>query len=374
MKNCSDALIFFHRSVPQSILFLVLVLTISACHLNTFPIKSKFDPGSSPPPPDYSNVRAWASLPDRPDAADSTPLNSTLVNEQEAAKADVFFVYPTIFTGRLSGAHVWNADVNDTDLNRRIQLTTLLNQASVFNGACRIYVPYYRQAHLYAFYTADKEDAMQALELAYQDVRNAFEYYLKNYNHGRPIVIASHSQGSYHAQRLVKEFFDGKELRKQLVVAYLVGFPIKPDAFNTIHASEKPDEVGVWASWNTFGKNYFPENYDQHFKGALCTNPLLWNSSNEFAARELNRGGVGLHFTLAPNLVDAQTHDGMLWVNKPYLKGRWHLPSKSWHRADINFFYMNIRENVAVRIARFMDRDPLIAAKRTPAGDLIAGK
>ncbi len=239
-------------------------------------------------------------------------------------------------------------------LNRQIQQGTILNQASVFNGSCQIYAPYYRQAHLYAFYADDKAEAAKALELAYQDVKTAFEYYLAHFNQGRPIVLASHSQGSYHTERLVKDFFDGKELRKKLVVAYLVGRAIKPDVFITIHPAEKPDEVGVWASWNTFARNYYPKNYELYFKESLSTNPLLWNSGETFASKELNKGGVGPQFTYVPQLADAQNHKGMLWINKPYIKGRIFLRTKRWHYADINLFYMNLRENVALRVEKFL--------------------
>jgi hypothetical protein len=45
-------------------------------------------------------------------------------------------------------------------------------------------------------------------------VKTAFLYYLQHYNNGRPIIIASHSQGATHGKRLLKEFFDGKELQK----------------------------------------------------------------------------------------------------------------------------------------------------------------
>ncbi len=356
--------------MQKSIVFIVVVLFFCACKPSHLALQSSFNPRFSPPAPDYSNRQYWASLPDKIDAADSTPVNSNLKNAQAVAHADVFFVYPTIFTRAPKNHSVWNADVNDEKLNRKIQASTILNQASVFNGACRIYVPYYRQAHLYAFFTPNKEDGAQALDVAYQDVKAAFEYYLKHYNQGRPIVIASHSQGSYHAERLLKDFFDGKELQKKLVAAYLVGFPIKPNAFTNIRPCESPDEVGVWASWNTFGKNYFPDNYRKYFKDALSTNPLLWNSSEDFASRELNLGGVCLHFTFAPHLVDAQNHEGILWINKPYLKGRWYLRSKSWHRADMNFFYMNIRENVAVRIEKFLATDQLMAV--TPKSNNVS--
>ena len=67
-----------------------------------------------------------------------------------------------------------------------------------------------------------------------EDVKNAFEYYLKNENKGRPIIIASHSQGTTHAIRLLKEFFDGKDLSKQLVCAYLVGMGVKKDSYEKL--------------------------------------------------------------------------------------------------------------------------------------------
>lgn len=343
-----------YSSMQKLITFIFLVLLLPACSEKVYNVKDDFSTSPVPPAPDYAKQEHWASLPDKSDAADSVPKKSDLSAMQYAAKADVFFVHPTIFTGKPANSFHWNADVNDEKLNEQIQLGTILNQASVFNGSCRIYAPYYRQAHLYAFYTDNKAVGAKALELAYQDVKAAFEYYLTYFNQGRPIVIASHSQGSYHAERLLKDFFDGKELNKQLVVAYLVGRAIKPDAFTTIHPSEKPDEVGVWASWNTFVRNYYPQNYELYFKESLSTNPLLWNSSETFATKELNRGGVGPRFTYAPQLADAQNHKGMLWINKPYIKGRIFLRTKRWHYADINLFYMNLRENVELRTEKFL--------------------
>ena len=70
-----------------------------------------------------------------------------------------------------------------------------------------------------------------AWEIAYQDIKNAFQYFLKHFNKGKPIIIASHSQGSMHAIRLTEEFFDQKPLQNQLVVAYLIGTRILPDQF-----------------------------------------------------------------------------------------------------------------------------------------------
>ncbi len=334
---------------------LIIAFIVSSCSHKIYIVKKSFESTPSPSAPDYSKLESWAALPTTKDAADSVPLKSLFTNNQASAKADVFFVYPTIFTEKPTDQFLWNADISNTQLNFRIQTTTILNQATIFNGSCRVYVPYYRQAHLSAFYTDDKVAAKKALDLAYEDVKLAFEYYLKNYNQGRPIIIASHSQGTHHARRLLKDFFDGKELQRQLVAGYLVGTAILPTAFDTIKPSSRPDEVGVWASWNTFARDYLPARHESFYKKAVSINPLLWNSSEEFAPKELNKGGVGLKFTMVPHVADAQNHQGLLWISKPYIKGRALISTKVWHRADMNFFYVNIRENVALRIDKYFE-------------------
>jgi hypothetical protein len=336
--------------------FLFIIL-LASCSSKIHELKNGFSQSPVPPKPDYSKQEHWASLPTKRDAADSIPKKSELKNLQATAKADVFFIYPTIFINKPHNQFSWNADVNDVELNNQIQLSTILNQASIFNGVGRVYSPYYRQAHLYAFYTPNKMDGANALNIAYEDVKAAFEYYLKNYNQGRPIIIASHSQGSYHGERLLKDYFDGKELQKQLVTAYLIGRAIKPNTFTTIKPTEKPDEISVWASWNTFGRGFFPKNYETNFKGSLSINPLLWNSSETLAPKELNKGGVATKFTFAPQIVDAQNHHSILWIRRPNIKGSWLVKNKSWHRADMNFFYMNIRSNAALRVERFLKED-----------------
>jgi len=335
-------------------LLLLAALLAAGCSTRIHKISSPFNPASVPPVPDYSLLSSWASLPSVRDAADSIPLNSNLINGQETAKADVFFVYPTIYTGKPKEKFPWNADVNDQELNREIQLSTILNQASIFNGSCRVYAPYYRQAHLYSFYSDDADAAKNALDVAYADVKAAFEYYLEFYNQGRPVVIASHSQGSYHAMRLMQDYVDGKPLQGKLVAAYLVGRAIPRGAFKNVAHSESPEMAGVWASWNTFVRGYTPRTWETNYKDALSVNPLLWNTSVDFADHEMNTGGVGPKFTLLPHLADAQNHNNMLWINKPYVKGRALLRTKVWHRADMNLFYINIRENVALRIQTYL--------------------
>ncbi len=305
--------------------------------------------------PDYANPNHWAALPTKADPADRVPANSNVQDQQTEAKADVFFIHPTIYTyAPAEGAYEWNGDVNDAFLNQKTDESTILNQASVFNGACKVYAPRYRQAHYYSFRTPNKEDGAAALNLAYQDVKSAFEYYLKNYNQNRPIVIASHSQGTVHAKRLLKEFFDGKPLQKQLVFAYLVGIQVQATDFQSLKPSNSPEEVGGYAAWNTFAQGYIPDYYNNGLNTSVCTNPLTWKTDGVFAPKELNKGAVLQNFTMKPQVVDAEVHNGILWVNKPYVRGRFLLRTKIWHIADINFFWANMRHNVAQRIEYFL--------------------
>ena len=73
------------------------------------------------------------------------------------------------------------------------------------------------------------EDAQQALDLAYGDVAAAFDQFVKEAG-DRPIILAGHSQGALHLERLLQEKIAGKPIAKRVVAAYVVGWPISTTA------------------------------------------------------------------------------------------------------------------------------------------------
>ena len=333
-------------------IFFLFVIGLTSCA--TLP-KGSFSENQIPLAPDYSQATNWGALPEKEDNADRVP--STLKDNQAAATADVFFIHPTTYT-RKNGYTNWNGPTNDSKLNERTDDGTILYQASLFNGAGRVYAPRYRQAHIHAYY--EKEDtssAMKAFELAYQDVKTAFEFYLNQYNEGRPIIIAAHSQGTTHGKRLVKEFFDGKALQKQLVVACLVGIPVEASLFKVLKPCESATEIGCFCSWRTFRKEHEPTNrpIGEHI---VVTNPLSWTTATTLASRTLNTGAVLRNFDkIYPQLTDAQVHNGILWVTKPKFPWSFLLTRPNYHIADYNFFYMNVRENAIERTKTFLAKD-----------------
>jgi len=216
---------------------------------------------------------------------------------------------------------------------------------------------------LRAYYTKDTASAKQAFDIAYQDVKSAFEFYLKNYNpkntvsgKRRPIIIAAHSQGTTHAGRLIQEFFDGKNLQKDLVAAYLIGMPVPEDYFKNIKVCETRTETNCFCTWRTWKYGHFPKKHIRNNNIAV-TNPLTWTTDSTPASKELNEGTVLRKFekSFMTNLVDAQVQDGILWAHKPKFPGSIFITFKNYHIADLNFYYLNVRKNAKERLKAFLD-------------------
>jgi hypothetical protein len=320
----------------------LLVITILLNAMNISAQLPAFDPKDQPAAPDYANEKYWNALPFRNDAADVIPASEQWVNDS-LKDVDVFYIYPTIY---MSGP-TWNADVNNKKLNKRIDSKPVRYQASVFNASCRVYSPRYRQSIIASF--SDKNDGVKSLEFAYQDVKRAFQYYMEHYNHGRPVIIASHSQGTYHARKLLKEFFDTTALRRQLVAAYVIGFGFNEKSYTNLKPCTNATQTGCYITWASFKKGFEPGGsplYDN-----VCVNPVTWNRDTIQVDRSKSVGGILLNFNKEyAQACETQIHNNFLWVDT-------HIPIvrsfRNMHIADYNLFWFDIRKNVADRVAVF---------------------
>lgn len=301
---------------------------------------------------DFSKLQSWAAHPWKHDFSDSVPkpLRNTY---QKDSVVDVFFIHPTTYIKRKNGE--WNADINDEAINRFTDKFPILYQASVFNEVSRVFAPRYRQAVYEVFFTDNTGEATIAMEKAYNDVKSAFEYFLHHLNQNRPIIIAAHSQGSMHAQRLLKEYFDGKNLQNRLVAAYIIGMPANPKSYISIQPCLDSTQTGCYISWRTYNKKYKGNGFfvTEPFD-AVATNPLNWRIDKEYAPAHLNAGGMMKNFNkLKPKLVDAVAKNGLLLVSKPKFFGNFFLTRKNYHVGDYNLFYQNLRNDVKRRISLF---------------------
>jgi hypothetical protein len=335
--------------------FFVLITAASSCSKKNFSQQSAYQFKSESGIPDYHNLYYWAAHPFKWDPSDSIP-KPLRKNEQRDSVADVFFIHPTTFSDKES--KLPNAPIDDANINSKTDYSPILYQASAFNQECRVFAPRYRQAHYGNYFTEDTARANRAFELAYQDVKAAFEVYLQQYNDGRPIVIASHSQGTNHAMRLLKEFFDGKPLQNKLIAAYLAGMPLPDNYVSNIPACKDANGTGCVMSWRTYNKGFEGSAFVQKetFK-AVVTNPINWTTTETFAPASENKGAVLTKFNkIKTGITDAQVHKNILWSSKPKMFGSFLLKNKNYHIGDINLFYVNIRENLHNRIGMYWKR------------------
>ena len=328
----------------------VLLWFVTGCKIsyNTY----DFDKSPEIAKPNYSDKDSWAVLPENiPDEI------STFNIDKNKKEADVFFIYPTLIDSR--NQREWNSDIWDEDIRNDVINRPVKYQASAWLDAGNLYVPYYRQAHIRVFNDKFRVDGDKALNLAYNDIKEAFSYYLENFNNDKPFIIASHSQGTVHAKRLISEFIDGKELQKKLIAAYLVGIKVFEDEFKNIKPMNSPDETGGFVTWNTFKFNKYPrkDNYENWFKGGVTTNPITWDDSKE-TKKDLHKGLLYRDLKIFSQNIDIKLIDGIVWSSIPNVPGKILLQTvRSYHFADINLFWVDIRENAKLRVDQWFKKN-----------------
>jgi len=346
----------FTHFVFTSFLFSSLLLLNSCAQSNFEKFEANYKAEPLDTMPDYAQLKYWAAHPDKKDPSDSIPADIKFEYNPNQI-ADVFFLYPTSYLDPKMPSG-WSASLNDIKTNIYTDYSSILYQASVFNEIGRVYAPRYRQAHIESYTplsASDTTKALAAFELAYQDVKKSFDYYMAHFNNGRPIIIASHSQGSTHAIRLLKEYFDNKPLAKKLVAAYVIGMAIDPSVYTSLQACETPNATGCICAWRTFLEGYEPPFVQKEKFKSIVTNPLNWNNSKPKMDRFSNDGSILYDFNkIKSHVAGAEVHDGVLWTKKPHFLGNFLFNSKNYHIADYNFYYMSIRRNVSERVYSFM--------------------
>jgi len=330
--------------------------------------KGHFEPVKAGDAPDYSQASSWIVRPGTSDSlAQWAPANSRLPDPITRVDVHVFYIHPTTYLER----DRWNAPLfvgGDTEFRTRLFVQS---QASAFGQLAEVWAPRYRQA-AFGTFLLNSRDAEAALDFAYRDVAAAFDEFVKQVPKGSPIILAAHSQGALHLERLLREKVAGKPIAKRIVAAYVVGWPISTTADLAalgLPACTSPDEAGCILSWMTFadppnpdfifhewGKTRGFNGGERRQEDTLCVNPIS-GIQNGGAAPQDNPGTLiptadMRNAALQPGIVGAHCSKGLLILDgmAPQL-GSYVLPGNNYHVYDYALFWGAVRRDAERRLA-----------------------
>lgn len=261
------------------------------------------------PKNDYAKLDHWLCRPglERANDACAAEQSATVVAANGKLKLekfkpasnpaiDCFYVYPTV-----SNDTTPNSDMTAGPEEKNV----IAAQFARFGKVCRPYAPLYRQVTLTALRAGMAGRPMAAdRALGYNDVKDAWNFYLEKQNQGRGVVLIGHSQGSGVLTELIKNEIDGKPVAAKVVSALLLGtnvaVPKGKDvggAFQKMPLCKFASQTGCVISYVTFRASAPPpaNSLFGRVRGdglqAACVNPAaLAGGKGELRAYLASRG------------------------------------------------------------------------------------
>jgi hypothetical protein len=295
--------------------FLIALTLLCACGSAGFAQTAAAPPAqenAKPAPPaknDYSNGDNWLCRPGRQDAC-AVDLSTTVISASgkltrenwaadPGAPIDCFYVYPTV-----SNDPTGNSDMVPGPEEKGV----VRAQFARFASRCRAYAPMYRQITLTALRALIGGTPMPMdRALAYNDVLDAWNYYLEHDNQGRGVVLIGHSQGSGVLTQLIKTEIDGKPVQSRIISALLLGtsLPVPKGkdvggAFQHIPLCHSADQVGCVITYASFRATTPPPSNSRFGKVqgenmiSACTNPAALGGGSGELHSYLGSHGSGV--------------------------------------------------------------------------------
>ena len=349
-------------------LMLIVVLTTIGIGLylrdqeRTVELQPTSQPASTPTPTAFAEPTAEpepaaTTEPTAPDYDDPNSWAYFALGEDRGA--DVFIVCPTVDT---------RSERNSFDLNDKLKgrfVSALDMEKGIFEDAGRMYSPYYRQMSINA-YRLPEADRAEARAVAYADISAAFRWYLDHENGGRPLILAGFSQGGEMCLELLQEYFgdteEGSALRDRLISVYALGWTVTEEmtrAYPQIVPAQGETDLGTVVSFDCEDGTLTETIIIPAGVKALSINPLNWKTDGTPADRSENLGAVmatgaepipalcgayiGPRGELVVTDVTPEEYPPVLDI----------FPEGAYHLYDYMFFFMNLKQNVADRIAAY---------------------
>ena len=293
---------------------------------------------------DYSRPEHWLALP-APEKA-----------------VDVFYFYPTAWKNSNPQPEI--SAIDDASMKIGAAEAYAL-QATAFEPVGNVFAPYYRQDNTSPI---DREKTIDGVPT--MDGIAAFDYYIRNYNGGRPFILVGHSQGANVLSNLLARYMKAHpDVYQRMIAAYVIGYAVT-DAYLArnphLKFAEGPADTGVIVSWNTQAPDVAPGANPVLYAGVgRVINPISWRTDETEAA---TGEGVGSYMPVPPTMAFAEVPQyadakidkakGVLICSTADEEAMYALSGALgkgvYHSFDIPFYYFNLRANAANRAAVFL--------------------
>lgn len=243
------------------IIVLLFVLGVPSCNNSESPIET-----------------TSVHVPAAPDYTDETMWHIALNDKGQGA--DVFFVVSTWefdwYTADSIISHhadTWNPTHRE---NMNIEISKIAKYMADGNN---FYSPYYRHITLDSWATLNEDTINRRFhDVAFVDVKNAFEHFQKNFNQGRPFVLAGFSQGGKAVVELIKVMPEA--MRERMVAAYALGYKVTPDDVKQapwLVAAQDSIDTGVVICYNSVSDVKYVQPVISA-PNVMCINPVNWRT------------------------------------------------------------------------------------------------
>ncbi|MDD2594972.1 MAG: DUF3089 domain-containing protein [Bacteroidales bacterium] len=281
---------------------------------------------------------------------------------------DVFYIVPTCIWDSISpkGDTIHFMDIDNQRERNAVDPSIILGREA-FSRDANFYSPYYRQISLESFLLDDKE-IERRFAIAFEDISNAFDYYISHFNNGRPFILAGHSQGAKCVIELIQKKFDD-EIFSRFVAGYIMGYKVTPQdtvGCTYLRPARGDKDLGVCISTISLSDTSATSGYLDD--NCFIINPLNWHTDTTYADREQHLGAVFLNRdgSIAKEVnnmigvkVDTLKHvlivDGInpddyyIPALEPFFK------RGNYHIQEIPFYFRNLQENVKLRIDTYLN-------------------
>jgi hypothetical protein len=306
---------------------------------------------------DYADSANWLSLP-------ATPTKNV----------DVFYLGDTTYQKpKASAPNICAIDDAQMRAGERAKFSL---SATAFETVANIFSPYYRQSSAEVLLLPHAEQNRVISGAPTEDGLAAFDYYIKHFNKGRPFILAGHSQGSNVTVNVLAQYMkEHPDVYKRMIAAYVIGYSVTADYLaknRELKFASGPDDTGVIVSYNTVAPTLkMPDPVV--WSGAMVINPITWTRSETTATAAQNLGGISIDSKTGYAVVDSagspvkvaayadarvDTAKGVLVCSTAdpgkLVPGNKMAAAGVYHPYDYPFYYFNIRENAANRIARYL--------------------